>query len=150
MVVLGTYLVNDACISKMLLIEVHKTKLLPRALGSIEDVSDAELGEEPRVLRRPPVPDEEAGTDLVTVTAPALGVERSEQPPVLGAFPGPHLMIGLVKTFILIIQMMIMMVDIILITLPASTLLVAAVWSLYQELWSLTASYSQDQHFYLL
>ena len=45
--------------------------------------------------------------------------------------------------------MMIMMVDIILITLPASTLLVAAVWSLYQEPWSLTA-YSQHQHLYLL
>ena len=96
MVVLGAYLVNDACINKMLLIEVHKTKLLPWALGSIEDMGDAELGEEPRVLRRPPVPNEEARTDLVTVTAPALGVERSEQPPVLGALPGPHLMICLV------------------------------------------------------
>ena len=44
---------------------------------------------------------------------------------------------------VILMMIMIMMVDIILLALPASTLLVAAVWSLYQELWSLTASYSQ-------
>ena len=60
-----SYLVDDAGVGKMLLIEVHKAKLLPGPLGGVEDVSDPELGEQPRVLRRPPVPDKEAGTDLM-------------------------------------------------------------------------------------
>ena len=61
------YLVNDARVGEVLLVEVHKAKLLPGPLGSVEDVGDAEPGEQPRVLRRPPVPDKEAGTDLIMI-----------------------------------------------------------------------------------
>lgn len=60
-----SYLVDDVGVSKILLIEVHKAKLLPGPLGGVEDVGDAELGQQPNVLRRPPVPDKEAGTDLM-------------------------------------------------------------------------------------
>ena len=64
---MSVYLVNDARVDKVLLIEVHKAKLLPGPLGGVEDVGDAEPGEQPRVLRRPPVPDKEAGTDLTMI-----------------------------------------------------------------------------------
>ena len=60
-----SYLVDDAGVGKILLVEIHKAELLPGPLGGVEDVGDAELGEQPRVLRRPPVPDKEAGTDLM-------------------------------------------------------------------------------------
>ena len=62
-----SYLVDDAGVDKMLLIEIHKAELLPGPLGGVEDVGDPELGEQPRVLRRPPVPDKEAGTDLMVM-----------------------------------------------------------------------------------
>ena len=47
-----SYLIDDAGVGKMLLVEIHKAKLLPGPLGGVEDVCDAELGEKPRVLRR--------------------------------------------------------------------------------------------------
>ena len=62
-----SYLVDDAGVGKMLLIDVHKAKLLPGPLGGVEDVGDAELGEQPRVLRRPPVPDKQSRTDLMEI-----------------------------------------------------------------------------------
>ena len=60
-----SYLIDDAGVGKMLLVEVHKAELLPGPLGGVEDVGDPELCEQPRVLRRPPVPDKEARTDLI-------------------------------------------------------------------------------------
>ena len=62
-----SYLVDDAGVGKILLVEIHKAELLPGPLGGVEDVSDPELGEQPRVLRRPPVPDKQSRTDLMEI-----------------------------------------------------------------------------------
>ena len=69
-------------------VEVDKPIVLPGSLGSIEDVGDAELLEEPDVLHGLFVSYEDAGDHLVTVTAPPTGVQRGEQSAVFWTLPG--------------------------------------------------------------